>query len=64
MKYFLALTFAAVAFAATIKGPDFRPSPITEDSEIEVIYENEDGTQESKLTILHFLIWCISNPIT
>ncbi|XP_014099407.2 uncharacterized protein [Bactrocera oleae] len=46
MKYFLALTFAAVAFAATIKGPDFRPSPITEDSEIEVIYENEDGTQE------------------
>ncbi|XP_011181194.2 uncharacterized protein LOC105211471 [Zeugodacus cucurbitae] len=46
MKYFLVLAFAAVAFAATIKSPDFRPSPIDADSEIEVIYENEDGTQE------------------
>lgn len=54
MKLFLVLAFSAVAFAATIKNPVFRPSPIDEDSEIEVIYENEDGTQESKSTILHF----------
>ncbi|XP_050320381.1 uncharacterized protein LOC126753187 [Bactrocera neohumeralis] len=46
MKYFLVLAFAAVAFAATIKSPGFGLSPFTEDGEIEVVYENEDGTQE------------------
>ncbi|XP_054745188.1 uncharacterized protein LOC129249409 [Anastrepha obliqua] len=46
MKCLLLLAFVAVAFAGSIQLPQYGISPIDNDSEIEVIYENEDGNVE------------------
>ncbi|XP_036344450.1 uncharacterized protein LOC118753847 [Rhagoletis pomonella] len=61
MKYLLVVAFAACAFAGALQRPESKLSPIDADSEIEVIYENEDGVQEIAPTFI--ISWQIRRAI-